>query len=186
MQVLLGYSVWRLRFINFVLCQRLYCGLLLAPSGSFWIPKFGYTILNFSCLGKKIPNIIGLGLSFSLGFKQTLIDSQYVCGCEKGFGDGEEMQAYACDGSKLEDKPVNFTTTLHYLQTPQDLLQMQRTSSWLQVSKPRKMVRLTAALISALNDGSDLATIETLSVPNRNFDQVLLIPILHCAFWKWG
>lgn len=35
------------------------------------------------------------------------------------------------------------------------------------------MVRLTAALISALNDGADLATIQTLSVPNRDFDQVL-------------
>jgi hypothetical protein len=36
------------------------------------------------------------------------------------------------------------------------------------------MVRLTAALISALNDGCDLATIETLTVPNRYFHEVCL------------
>ena len=36
--------------------------------------------------------------SFSLGFNQTLIVSQDVCGCEKGFSDGEEIQAYDCDG----------------------------------------------------------------------------------------
>lgn len=35
------------------------------------------------------------------------------------------------------------------------------------------MVRLTAALISALNDGCDLATIETLTVPNRYFHEVI-------------
>lgn len=34
------------------------------------------------------------------------------------------------------------------------------------------MVRLTAALISALNDGCDLATIETLTVPNRYFHEI--------------
>ncbi|KAG0569496.1 hypothetical protein KC19_6G094600 [Ceratodon purpureus] len=34
------------------------------------------------------------------------------------------------------------------------------------------MVRLTAALISALNDGCDLATIETLTVPGRYFHEI--------------
>jgi hypothetical protein len=36
MHVLLGYSVWRLKFINFLLCQRRYCGLFLPPAARLW------------------------------------------------------------------------------------------------------------------------------------------------------
>jgi hypothetical protein len=39
------------------------------------------------------------------------------------------------------------------------------------------MVRLTAALISALNDGADCATIQSLSIPNRDFDQVVELDV---------
>jgi hypothetical protein len=49
------------------------------------------------------------------------------------------------------------------------------------------MVRLTAALISALNDGADCATIQSLSIPNRDFDQVCLYPLglrISCRFEK--
>jgi hypothetical protein len=49
------------------------------------------------------------------------------------------------------------------------------------------MVRLTAALISALNDGADCATIKSLSIPNRDFDQVCLCPLglrISCRFEK--
>ena len=36
MRVLLGYSVWKLKFINFLLRQRLPCKLLLPPAVSLW------------------------------------------------------------------------------------------------------------------------------------------------------